>query len=434
MENYLSQFDEIESFKTNIYSFSNGYIEVLFNKDIEDGPFPALMQEMVTQKAINFGGANWSVYGILERGFNNNLTSGYKSEQIKFTGYNYDELYKYCQMAIENLSKSPRVSEPQIFGRVGWGNSISRSEYFIDYDPTALAAYGLSNIDAYLALREQLYSSTVSSYHNESGNKLNVNVISDRKENFDVWNLANEYINIGDKNLRFATIGTIDKRNSGNDIYRDNQQYTLYVAYDFVGSGVLAKRIRTREVDRLNNEVLPVGYSAKVEGWAGWNSSSSSYWMLFIIIGVIFFVCAVLFESLLYPLIIIGLIPISFIGVFLIFYLTGCYFDQGGYASLIMLCGIVVNAGIYILNEVNMQKSVKKYGGLKYYIRAYNHKIVPILLTVLSTLLGLIPFLLDGKDDVFWFAFALGTIGGLVFSLIALVLFMPIWVPIVKKN
>lgn len=40
----------------------------------------------------------------------------------------------------------------------------------------------------------------------------------------------------------------------------------------------------------------------------------------------------------------------------------------------------------------------------------------------------LIPFLMDGPDEVFWFAFAIGTISGLVFSLLALVVVMPVWV------
>ena len=143
-------------------------------------------------------------------------------------------------------------------------------------------------------------------------------------------------------------------------------------------------------------------------------------------------VCAVLFESLVQPFIIILLIPMSFIGVFLTFYFTGFSFDQGGFASLVMLSGIVVNAGIYIINQSNLQQ---KYGygrnrsAISNYIRAYNHKIVPILLTIISTVLGLIPFLFDGKSEVFWFAFAVGTMGGLLFSIIALVFFMPVWLP-----
>ena len=49
------------------------------------------------------------------------------------------------------------------------------------------------------------------------------------------------------------------------------------------------------------------------------------------------------------------------------------------------------------------------------------------MLTVISTVLGLVPFLFDGPDEVFWFPFAVGTIGGLLFSLIAFVFYMPLF-------
>ena len=115
-----------------------------------------------------------------------------------------------------------------------------------------------------------------------------------------------------------------------------------------------------------------------------------------------------------------------------------------------MLSGLVVNAGIYILHQYrgmlssaasagvakiaagNAAGSVDSFVGkkppLQLYIRAFNNKIVPISLTVVSTVLGLIPFLMDGPDEVFWFAFAVGTISGLVFSLLALIFVMPVWV------
>ena len=73
-------------------------------------------------------------------------------------------------------------------------------------------------------------------------------------------------------------------------------------------------------------------------------------------------------------------------------------------------------------------KAVGNKTPLQLYIKAFNNKIVPISLTVVSTVLGLIPFLMDGPNEVFWFAFAVGTISGLLFSLIALVFVMPMWV------
>ena len=52
---------------------------------------------------------------------------------------------------------------------------------------------------------------------------------------------------------------------------------------------------------------------------------------------------------------------------------------------------------------------------------------MPIFLTVVSTALGLALFLSDGPEEVFWFDFAAGTIGGLLFSLFVLVLFLPVF-------
>ncbi|MEG0517467.1 MAG: efflux RND transporter permease subunit, partial [Bacteroidales bacterium] len=441
MENYLSQFEEIESFKTSITSPSNGFISVTFKKEVENTYFPAMLKQQVISKAIVFGGANWSVYGIDDQGFNNNIGGGYKGQRIVLTGYNYDQLYRYCQLCIAELSKNARVSGPDIFGHVGWGNTMSRSEYFIEYDPSKMAKHHLNMVNTYAALQEQLYSQHLGTYYESDGKSMSVDAVSNRKEYFDVWYLKNEYINIGDQHLKFSDIGKIEKRNSGNDIYRANQQYSLVVAYDFIGPYELSNRVLKREIERLNEAVLPIGYKAAQSEYEYWGTTSQNIWLLLMIIAIIYFICAVLFESLRYPLIIISLIPVSFIGVFLIFAITGCRFDQGGYASLVMLCGIVVNAGIYILNEFNGQSSSKRYlagkgwrgtSAYTFYLRSFNHKIIPILLTVLSTVLGLIPFLMDGESEVFWFAFALGTMGGLAFSLIALVLFMPVLVRMKK--
>ena len=60
------------------------------------------------------------------------------------------------------------------------------------------------------------------------------------------------------------------------------------------------------------------------------------------------------------------------------------------------------------------------------YLKAFNGKIIPIFLTKISTIIGLIPFLLTGREERFWFALAAGTIGGLVFSLIGLFVYQPI--------
>ena len=53
-------------------------------------------------------------------------------------------------------------------------------------------------------------------------------------------------------------------------------------------------------------------------------------------------------------------------------------FDQGGFASFVLLCGITVNAAIYLLNDHNRLRSLKpKAGPVKLYLKAWNAKIIP---------------------------------------------------------
>ena len=98
-----------------------------------------------------------------------------------------------------------------------------------------------------------------------------------------------------------------------------------------------------------------MGYTAENDqDYWSWNKKDNKqYALLLIVIAIIFFTTAILFNSLKQPLAIIFVIPISYIGVFLTFYLFGLNFDQGGFASFVLLCGITVNASIYILNEYN---------------------------------------------------------------------------------
>jgi len=430
MENYLAQFDQIEMFYTNVSSYSNASINVKFKKEVENTGFPLMLKNEVIAKAIDFGGANWSVRGIDDQYFSNNVGSGMGgSQRIFLTGYNYDLLYDYGMNSVATLSTNQRVKDAFVSGSTGWGRQSGRNEYFIDFDRVKMAELNIDPSSVYFALNRKLSQAGGTSYKVDQENFIKVKVVSNEKESFDIWNLKNEYLDIGGRKIKFSDIGKIDMRRTGNDIYKINQQYVLNVAYDFIGSYELSKRVTERETDRLNKEVLPIGFKAGVDK-RGWNmSTSKTFLLLLIIIAIIYLICSILFESLLQPLIIIVLIPISFIGLFLTFYFTKFRFDQGGIAAFIMLSGISVNAGIYVLNQYNLinRNQIGKKSPLRNYIKSYNHKIIPILLTIVSTVLGLVPFLTDGPNEVFWFSFAVGTMGGLLFSLVGIVFILPVF-------
>ena len=182
--------------------------------------------------------------------------------------------------------------------------------------------------------------------------------------------------------------------------------------------------------------MLPLGYTVRPSNqeW-GWDKEDKSqYLLILLVIVIIYFICSILFESLIQPLAIIFMIPVSFIGVFLTFYLFDFNFDQGGFAAFILLCGIVVNAGLYIINDYNnFSKARGKRERLSLYMKGFNHKIVPIFLTIISTVLSLVPFVWSGQKEVFWFAFATGTMGGVIFSVVAIIVYLPLFLRFVIK-
>ena len=162
--------------------------------------------------------------------------------------------------------------------------------------------------------------------------------------------------------------------------------------------------------------------------WGDKNEKDNRFLIILLVLTIIYAICAVVFESLTQPFVVLVMIPLSFIGVFLTFYLFDIAFGQGGYASFLLLSGLTVNSALYIINDLNnVRRNSPGMKPLNQYIHAFRQKIVPIGLTIFSTVLGLIPFLYGGQKEVFWFSLAIGTIGGLLFSLFALSVFLPLF-------
>lgn len=111
------------------------------------------------------------------------------------------------------------------------------------------------------------------------------------------------------------------------------------------------------------------------------------------------FICSVVFESLWQAWVVVLMIPVSLMGAFLTFVLFDVGFGSGGFASLVLLSGLVVNASIYILCQYNLVVKLRKRDAVSAYLCAFNHKILPIFLTIVSTILGLLPFFGSGMRN-----------------------------------
>jgi multidrug efflux pump subunit AcrB len=220
-------------------------------------------------------------------------------------------------------------------------------------------------------------------------------------------------------------LATITKEKVIPEIFKEDQQYVRMVSFEYFGSGHFGDKFLTKTLDEFR-PTLPVGYTVKKSEYNWFNEETrKQYELIGLVMVLIYIVCAVIFESLLQPLALIGMIPLSYVGVFLAFYWFDYNFDQGGYASFVLLAGNVVCAGIFIIAEWNtLRKHYPEMSLFDLYLLAFRHKIIPIWLTVVSTVVGLIPFLLY-ENEPFWFALGVGTIGGLLMSLVVLVVFLP---------
>lgn len=426
MENFLSKYNEIEQFQSSVTSYNNSSIIIQFKPEYEFSSFPYFLKEEITSKAISLGGVDWGVYGV-GRGFSNELNSGFKNSRIILEGYNYDQLYRYAELLKEKLEENERVKDAEITGSTAW-NTKTLYEYYIDFNQESMGLNSVAPNQFYSFLKEKVYRAQLSPVY--SGNEYQpVSLVSDSYGEFNVWDLKNLPVTAGNKQLKLTDFGTLAKQKSGNEIYKTNQQYRLVVAYDFVGPGPLSTMVRERHEETMK-QMLPLGYTVRPSylDW-GWDrEDKGQYLLILLVIVIIYFICSILFESLIQPLAIIFMIPVSFIGVFLTFYLFDFNFDQGGFAAFILLCGIVVNAGLYIINDYNnFCKARGKHERLSLYMKGFNHKIVPIFLTIISTVLSLVPFVWSGQKEVFWFAFATGTMGGIIFSVVAIIVYLPLF-------
>ena len=428
METYLSDFKEIRQFQTYIYNARQANIQIYFTKENQRSGFPYTLKANIISKALTLGGGSWSVYGLQDQGFSNDVRESAGSFRVKLYGYNYDELSYWTERLKEKLLLHRRIKEVTVNSEFSWWKD-DYSEFYLDLDRLRMAKENVTATQLFTALRpvfgRDIYCGNVLFDNQTEQLKLS----SLQGQQYDVWGLVNIPFFINGRSYKLADFATVQKGQSPQKVAKENQQYRLCLQYEYIGSSEQGKKLLKKDLEEFN-KVLPMGYTAENDqDYWSWNKKDNKqYALLLIVIAIIFFTTAILFNSLKQPLAIIFVIPISYIGVFLTFYLFGLNFDQGGFASFVLLCGITVNASIYILNEYNAIR--KRYPLLlpaRAFTKAWNSKILPIFLTVISTILGFIPFMVGDGKEAFWFPLAAGTIGGLVMSILGIFLFLPIF-------
>lgn len=430
MEAFLASEDGVRQFHARVSGPRRAGISVYFKPAFQRTEYPYRLKSDVIAKALTLGGGSWSVYGLEDRMFDNDVRESAGSSRIKLTGYNYDDLMAYAEQMRDSLLTNRRIREVTLSSDFSWWKD-DFNEFYLDIDRQKLAKSGLDVQRLFDAVsREMADGLPVGTVIGPDGLE-NIRLYSSGKDR-DGWGFLKIPFRIGENDYKLEDFATLERRQTPQDVVREDQEYVVCVQYEYIGSFLQGRKVREDAIKKFNDR-MPLGYKAGPAVDDGYGAGTSGQYLLLLLVAVIiFFISAILFNSLRQPLAIILVIPVSFIGVFLTFSVFDLKFDQGGFAAFVLLCGITVNAAIYIVHEYNaVRRKNPGRSPLDCYLEAFHFKIVAVLLTVLSTVLGFIPFLVGGTRLSFWFPLAAGTMGGLLFSLLAIAFLLPV---LILKN
>jgi HAE1 family hydrophobic/amphiphilic exporter-1 len=219
-------------------------------------------------------------------------------------------------------------------------------------------------------------------------------------------------------------------------INRENQSRVIHVtagAKPGTKLNVLEEEVRT-----LITTEIPTENDVLIE-YAGDNAEMMKMMGRFILIMVVaiflvFGVMASLFESFRDPFIIIFTIPLSVIGIVAIYLITGTTFNILTAVGLLVLIGVIVNNGIVLVDYTNLLRK----RGLSLHdacVEAAGNRLRPILMTTLTTILGLVPMaFFPGEGSEMVAPIGKTVLGGLSFGTLMTLFLMPVIYAIMNKR
>lgn len=210
-------------------------------------------------------------------------------------------------------------------------------------------------------------------------------------------------------------------------IRRYDRQTSLRIGANLDGISITDARTAISEV--MQTAALDDGYHWSLDGGFRSFEETSNVMQVNMLLALclIYLVMAALFESLLFPSAVIGSVVLAVCGVFWTLWLTGTSLDMMAMIGMLILMGIVVNNGIVLVDRVNQLR--EQLSDAEALIMASEQRIRPIMMTVSTTILGLLPLAFGaaqiGGDGPPYAPMAIAIIGGLLFSTLTSLYFVP---------
>lgn len=308
--------------------------------------------------------------------------------------------------------------------------NISRSdyqpEYQVDFDREKLALHGLNMATVAAALRNRI-NGAIASQFREDGEEYDIKVMYEPSRRTTIEDIENIMVfTPSGQGVRIKDIGEVVERFTPPTIQRKDRERLITVSS--VVDGVPMSQVVEQAQAKIDKLHLPAGITIELSGsYEDQQDSFRDLMMLgILIIILVYIVMAAQFESLTYPGIIMTSLLFAFSGVFLILWITGHTLNIMSMIGAIMLIGIVVKNGIVLIDYITLNRE-RGMGIRTAVVDGGRSRLRPVVMTTLTTILGMVPMAVgSGQGAEMWRPMGTAVIGGLTFSTILTLLFVPV--------
>ena len=314
--------------------------------------------------------------------------------EIELSGYDLAQLKQSADQLVNALSDSDRFSDINTTLRDG------QPEISIRFDHARLAALGMDAPTVANRIAQRV-GGTIASQFTVRDRKVDILVRSELSERDQISDIESLIINPNSAQpIPLSAIATIDLQIGPSAINRISQQRVAIVSSNLAYGDLSEAVIEAQQI--LAKQQLPSSIQARFGGQNEEmeHSFDSLKIALVLAIFLVYLVMASQFESLLHPLLILIAVPMAVAGSIVGLFITGTHLSVVVFIGLIMLAGIVVNNAIVLVDRINQlrQEGIDKLTAIN---DAAQSRLRPIMMTTLTTTLGLLPMAIgigDGSE------------------------------------
>jgi len=349
-------------------------------------------------------------------------SGGAEDVEVQLRGYNLDQAEKIAQEMMLRIEEIPEISGVRTDRREG------QPEQNIRFDREKIADLGLTVREVAQVIQTNIGGSRAGTFR-VGGDEFPINVRLRPNDRLSTTDLENISIRTpSGQVLPVSAVVSKDKGRGPTDIRRVNSQRVSYISATLesgVPLSIAVEKIQTKLADMQ----LPEGFSIVYGGEYEEQQKAAADFQLSIIMALIliYMVMAGQFERFFDPLIVMFSVPLAVIGVVPTLLLTGTSLNMQSLMGIIMLIGIVVNNAIVLVDYINLMRRDRNMNVRRAVIESGKLRLRPILMTTLTTVLGLLPLAFGlGAGAELQASLARVVIGGLIASTLVTLVFIPV--------